>query len=239
MATNRKLIFKERLDYEEADSTRLSYDVIFRKPEFERQIEEQEAVEQQQQVEEALAQQKEQFESRLQVEKQQAAQQGYDKGFSEGQEEARNLISESLETFRQSLAELDTRLTKLTEEIKPGVTSMVFDLAEKVIQVPVQSDELTEIVRSEVERIVRGVDDELKITIYVSPDDFDAIEEMVAQFDLKRIDVKANQSLQPGEYGVETNEETVVRRFQKSLRDMREELNVEDWGLNARDERDD
>jgi len=225
----KKLIHKEKLDIDDQEATLLSYDVVFSQHEMEQQIEQEEQLQKQQDINEALKAQEEEFQNQLAVAKQQAAQQGYENGFQEGRKEAEEVIRESISTFNDSLQELDHRLNKTLEEIEPGIISMVFDLAEKILQVPVKDDKFSEIVEQEVSQILRKISDDLRIEIYVSQHDEPAIRKLVNQIDTKRIEIYSDTSMNPGEYAVETSEETVIRHFKKLLTDVRDQLDIENW----------
>ena len=227
----RKLIYKENLDLDYEESTRLSYDVIFREPEMKQEIAEQEEIQEREDLEKALEKQRQEFESKLSVAKEQAAQKAYQKGFAEGEKEAREAIAASLDTFKDALQNVETKIESLAEELNPGITTMVFELAEKILQIPVDSPELRDAVKQEVSNIFQTLDNELSVKIWVSPPDTPTIEELTGNFDLKKITVLKDENLNPGEYSIETSEKTIERKFKKLLDDIRHNTELEQWKL--------
>jgi len=227
----RKLIYRENLDIDSEESTRLSYDVIFQEPQMKQEIAEQEEQQEKEELEKALQQQREEFENKLAVEKEQAAQQAYQKGFSAGKEEAKELISHSLGTFEEALQNVETKMESLAEDLNPGITTMVFELAEKILQIPIESSELRETMQQEVSEVFQTLDDELSVKVYLSPQDISAIKELAGHFDLKKISVHKDESLNPGEYAIETSEKTIERKFKKLLDDIRQNTELEQWKL--------
>jgi flagellar biosynthesis/type III secretory pathway protein FliH len=229
MASGSKLIYKERLDFDEKDSTRLSYDVVFRQPEIEREQQEAEEEANREELQQALEEQEQQWQQRLEQVRQQAQQEGYERGLQEGQQQAHQMVQERLTVFEQALDQAGNKVEAVVEQLAPGVTSMIFEVAEKVIGIPLNHSQLRERVRREVRATLDRLDESLRIQVYVSPNDFESIQQITNQYQNRNIHVQADDTLQPGEYFVETNQEAVVRNFQKALRDMRDDLRVEDW----------
>lgn len=225
-----KLIYKEKLKLDDNDSTRLSYDVVFRQPELKRQKEEEKEKVSDEQMQEALREKDRQWEQRLQQARQQAVQEGYETGLQEGKAEARAEIQDHLQHFRESIQQVDNHVQEIIQELKPGITSLIFDIAEKVIGVPVHSDELQQRVEREMARVLDQVDEDLNVKIHVSNEDYQTIRELVDQIGRRNVNIQRDESLNPGEYAVETNREAIVQNFQKNLMDMREDLKHEDWG---------
>jgi flagellar assembly protein FliH len=224
-----KLIYKERLDMDEADATRLSYDVVFRQPEIEREQEEAEEQASQEELQQAIEENDRQWQQRLEEVRNQAQQEGYQRGLEEGRQQATKRIDQRLDAFKQALDEAGNKVEQVVEELSPGVTTMIFEVAEKIIGIPLDSAQLRERVRREVRSTLERLDESLRIQVYVSHQDFESIQKVTQQYENRNIHVQADETLQPGEYFVETNREAVVRNFQKSLADMRDDLRVEDW----------
>lgn len=229
MASGSKLIYKERLDFDEKDSTRLSYDVVFRQPEIEREEVEAEEKANLEELQQAVEENDRQWQQRLEEVRSQAQKEGYQRGLQEGQQQARQIIQERLGTFQQALDDAGNKVEQLVSELAPGVTTMIFEVAEKIIGIPLNHPQLRERVRREVRSTLERLDESLRIQVYVSTNDYESVQQITNQYQNRNIHVQADDTLQPGEYFVETNQEAVVRNFQKSLRDMRDDLRVEDW----------
>ena len=227
----RKLIYKENLDLDSDESTRLSYNVVFREPEMKQEIVEQEEQEVKKELKNALEQQRHEFENKLSVEKEQAAQQAYQKGLTAGKKEAQQTITASLDTFKEALNQVESKVETLTEQLNPGITTMVFDLAEKILQIPIESPQLRNTIQKEVRQVFETLDNELAVKIAVSPQDVSTIEELTNHLNMEKITINEDKNLNPGEYTIETSEKTIERKFKKILNDIRRNTDLEEWEL--------
>ena len=230
----RKLIYKENLNFEESDLARLSYDVVFRQPDIEAEEEAEEEVRQHQELEEAIEQNNAEWQQRLEQVRKQALQEGYDAGVQDGRQEARQQArqqaQQELQQVQQGMTALEQEFSQLLEEMKPGITSLIFDIAEKVIQVPVESQALREVVVNQVAESLGQLDSDIHIKLLVSGQDADLMREVTGQIGSRHIEINIDEQLNPGEYRIETPREVIEQNFKKYLADMRARLKKEDWG---------
>lgn len=215
-----KLIFRERLKLDEVEKTRLSYEDLF-------QVKTEEDVD----CQEVLERNNLEWTRRMNETRQLAIKEGYDAGLNDGESKARKRIDEQLHHFEAALMELDRRLQQTIEEIKPGITSLVFDIAEKVIGVPIQNEQLQKWVVATVEHTLESITDHSKIHITVAEADYDAIKELMQKVSgLKKIKVDYSATLKPGEFIIDSPHHAVVNSFSKKLEDLRMSAPLNDWG---------
>ena len=215
-----RLIYREQLKYQAKDKTKLSYEELFEEKPTE-EIDYQDVIERNNL----------EWTRRLNDTRQTAIKEGYQAGFSDGEAKARQRIDEQLHHFENALMELDQRLRNTIEEIKPGVTSLVFDMAEKVIGVPVENEQLQKWVQESVKKTLDSISENTKIEIVVSEYDYEAIVALMEKMPgVEKIKVSYSKTFQPGEFNVETPHDAVVNNFTKKMADLRKSIPLQDWG---------
>ncbi len=216
-----KVIDKTRLQLEEEKDfrKRLSYDMVFLdKPEVDEDLER------------MLAQNNAQWEQRIVKERQKAVEQGYAAGFEDGKQKAKTEIDLHLNTFEQALNQFEQILHDTIAVLETATHSLVFDLAEKVIGVPVENETLKEKVAKAIEQFLKELEDDHKAVITVSDSDYDSIvylKEKVTH--LKHIAIERNSELNPGEFKVDSNHAALIQNFKKNLNDFRQTAKLSDW----------
>lgn len=215
-----KLIHKERFNVEEAQKARISYNDIFR-------MEEEDDVD----YSEVLERNNLEWSRRLNEAKQEAVREGYEAGVQDGKEKAKEVIEDQLHHFERALMDLDQRLQHVVDDLKPGVTSLIFDLAEKVIQVPLRSEELEAKILEQVEEVLEEISEKREIKITVAEQDYDAIHTLLEKLNYGgQIDIRYDGNQNPGEFRIDTPNEAIINNFRKKLEDIRANLSVRDWG---------
>ncbi|TNE71801.1 hypothetical protein EP331_08470 [bacterium] len=215
-----KLIYRERLQQDEVEKTRLSYEDLF-------QVKTDEEVDYQ----EVLERNNLEWTRRVNETRQLAIKEGYDAGLTDGETQARKRIDEQLHHFEAALMEIDRRLHQTIEEIKPGIVSLVFDMAEKVIGVPVENDSLKTWVVDTVRTTLETITDHSKIKITVAEADYDAVKELMEKLpEFKKVTVTYTGRLNPGEFEIDSPHHAVLNSFSKKLDDLRAAAPLNDWG---------
>lgn len=215
-----KLIFRERFKTEELEKTKLSYEDLF-------EVKSDEDVDYQ----EVLERNNLEWTRRLNETRQLAIKEGYDAGLNDGEQLARKRIDEQLHHFEAALMDLDRRLFQTIEEIKPGITSLVFDIAEKVISVPVQNEALQKWVVESVSKALEAISDHVKIEITVAESDYESVKELVEKLpEMKKIKIVYSGKLSPGEFKIESPHNAIINDFTKKMADLRNAAPLTDWG---------
>jgi flagellar biosynthesis/type III secretory pathway protein FliH len=215
-----RLIFREQLQYQAKDKTKLSYEELFEEKPTE-DVDYQDVIERNNL----------EWTRRLNETRQLAIKEGYQAGFSDGEAKARQRIDEQLNHFENALMELDQRLRNTIEEIKPGVTSLVFDMAEKVIGVPVENEQLQLWVQESVKKTLDSISENTKIEILVSEYDYESIVTLMEKTPgIDKIKVNYSKTFKPGEFKIESSHDVTVNNFSKKMADLRKSIPLQDWG---------
>lgn len=212
-----KVIHREQLQFEDKEAARLSYDMVF--DESREEVDEE--------TRRLMEQTKEEWEKKLVRERQQAIEEGYKAGYKDGYEKAKQETEEQITPVKQALEQVEQRLSTFTEEIKPALTSLVFELAEKVITVPVENEELKNQVTTAVQNWLTRLHNEQQIQVYVSEADYESIRFLMDE-QKKGVQLTTTPDLNPGEFHIETNHHAVIQNFKKHLANIRSKSDVKE-----------
>ncbi len=171
---------------------------------------------------------KKKWEQKLEDAKEEAYQQGLEEGKQQGEEQAMDAIEQQVESLKGMLDSVDGRIDELMEDLKPHIATMVFDVTEKIIGLPVKSETLKEKVAAEVRKILASIEKELQINVKVAATDYGYIVRALKDLpNTDHIEITSTESLNTGEYSIDTKHERVVKSFKKMLQDFRERVALE------------
>lgn len=178
------------------------------------------------------------WEKRVKLEQIKSHREGYDKGYSDGSEQAsketrvstEEEIFRSVEGLKEALMQVEENIRELHKEIEPGITSLIFSIAQQVIGIPVHNEALENQIKLELGKVLHEMDSVQKITIHCSEHDFSNVQRLCADVKLEKVHVQASTELNPGEFQVFTDQRKVIRSFKKSLLELQEKLTIERWG---------
>lgn len=212
-----KVIDKTHFDLTQENEKKLSYEMLFISEE-QRQDEH---------IKQAIEQNNVRWNQKLAEEREQALKEGYETGFQNGVQQARQDINQHFGTLMESFDELSDRLDHFIAALEPDLTQLAFDLGEKIVGVRNESEELKTLVVSEIKSILRGLSEQTKVSISVSDIDFDSIKALVDERpENENLHVKVADSLQSGEYEIDTPFEAVEKSFKKRLEDFRQQAHL-------------
>ncbi len=212
-----RIIQKDQLRVDEKESARLSYDMVF----------EQDHDEMDSDARELLEQTRAEWEKKLVRERQKAIEEGYQAGYRDGYEQARQEVEQQLMPVKQALEQVENRLEAFTEEIKPALTTLVFELAEKVLSVPVDNEDLKQQVASTVKTWLDRFRNEQQLTVHVSETDYETVKQLVKD-DQNGVVLNCSPEVNPGEFHIETNHQAVIQNFKKHLVHLRSKSEVKE-----------
>ena len=173
----------------------------------------------------------------LNLEKIKTHEQSFIRGLQEGEEIAKERFKEQIAPLQNALVEANSKVDSMMDQLKPYLASLVFDLAEKVVDHPIHSPELQERTQKEISNILTEIDAGIKIKIEVSSFDFELIKQVVdGQVDHQKIDVRVDNHLKPGEFRVDTTSELIVKEFKKILKDFKERIAITNVEKSEEDE---
>src|SRR5699024_5704713 len=125
--------------------------------------------------------------------------------------------------------QMDLKYNRVIEDLKPNVVKFVFDITEKVLDIPFKHEGLRKKVQQEVAQIIENLDDELHIKVALSEAGFDTIQKAFEQNkEMNHITLKVDENLNNGEYTVETQKECIIKNFKGMLDDFKESVSFAD-----------
>ena len=212
-----KVIHKEQLQFEDKEAARLSYDMVF----------EENHDEMDEETRQLMEQTKAEWEKKIVRERQQAIEEGYKAGYKDGYEKAKQEIEEQIAPVRKALEQVDLQLSTFTEEVKPALTSLIFELAEKVIRVPVENEEIKTQVTEAVQSWLQKLQNEQQVLVYVSEADYESVRHLTED-QRNDVQLQTTPDLNPGEFHIETNHHAVIQNFKKHLLNIRSKTDVKE-----------
>jgi flagellar biosynthesis/type III secretory pathway protein FliH len=186
----------------------------------------------QQQQEKELRRLEKKWKQKLKDAKEEAYHQGLNEGKQQGKDEAMDSIKQQMVTVEEAVASVDGRIGDLMDDLKPHMATMVFDVVEKIIGLPVKSETLKENVATEVREILSSIEKEVQINVMVAATDYGFIVRALKDLpNSEHIEISSSESLNTGEYSIDTHNERIVKSFKKMLKDFREKVALEETEL--------
>jgi flagellar biosynthesis/type III secretory pathway protein FliH len=179
------------------------------------------------QVKNLIGEHEKQLLEQMEAELESAKKEAYRKGFETGLNKAKSEMNSSIGSVLNALKSVDAHVDELMNQVKPHIATMVFELAEKILALPVKNEILNERVSNEIEQIINDLESNTRVTVDVAESDLKIVESRIeAMPDSDHIVLRASGELNPGEYRVDTNREQIVKQFRKNLQDFRESVNL-------------
>lgn len=169
------------------------------------------------------------WQNRLQKEKEYTEQISFEKGITEGKKQAKSRYLEQLSGFEQVMNQIDNKYNQAIEELKPQIAALVFDMTEKVLDIPLKHKKLRGRVQKEVSQIIEELDDKLQVKVKLSESDFNMLQKAFEKNEeIEHIHLQIDESFNPGEYAVETKNECIIKNFKKIINDFKESITFTD-----------
>lgn len=224
---NRKIIDQKKFNWADKEVSRLSYGMIFN----ERPVADEEPEEEVQIDTEALLRENDRkWERRLKKAKEEAFEYGFEQGRREGVNETRKEIDTRVASLKEGVQTAHEQWKAHQQLIEPGILDLVFELTEKVLDIPVENPAIRETMKSELGELLQKLDDSTKPVLWVSREDLEFVEELREEFSPElSVHIRTDDSCNPGEYRLETSRETVVQDFREILSDFKDSLSLPSW----------
>ncbi|SMO59408.1 FliH/SctL family protein [Fodinibius sediminis] len=178
------------------------------------------------------------WKQKIAVAQEEAYQKGWEEGQQAGREEALSSMEQHLAPLQEAMGAMDQEINSLIEELKPYMATMTFDIAEKILDIPLDDKELREKVSAEIRNTLSAIDREIMIKITVSEKDYGyVVRKMKDVPHSNYLQISGSDKLKTGEYTIDTEKESIVKNFKKMLRDFREKVALEkdDLSIDSRD----
>lgn len=214
---SRKIIDKKKFSWDDKDSFRLNYQMIFdEKVKSDKNFPD---------YKEILKSRDDEWSRKLDAEQKEAFNNGLTQGREEGYKIARAEIDKKLGGLEHEFKTAQAEWREHQQLLKPGLLNLVFDISEAILGMPVTNGTMRNRLEEELSTLFQQLDKKTRPVLWVSAEDFEFIESLEKQYaDSTGVVVRISERCNPGEYQLETNREKVVRDFRQMLHDFKESL---------------
>lgn len=222
---NQRVLDNTQVNWFSDESMRLNYQMIFN----ERALEEPDE-EESQDLAEVLAERDNRWKNKLKIVKEEAFQKGYDEGFEQGRVEAAQEIDRKLSGIKEALIQAQEAWTQQQKMLEPGVLDMAFDIAESILGIPVENPDIRQQLETNLGQLLQKVDESARPMLWISDSDFEYVNKLKEEYAPNTpINIKTDTQINPGEFRLETNNETVIQNFKGMMADFRQTLSLPTW----------
>src|SRR5699024_2314468 len=143
--------------------------------------------------------------------------------------EAKDEFKKRLSSIKEMMKKMEHQFNDILEELKPHIAGLVFEMTEKVLDVPLLHSKIHERVHDEVLQLVEKLDKQLHIRVTVAEEDYEMIKKALEKNDhLDYFTLRVDEKHKPGEYVVETEKETIIKNFKKMVSDFKESISFDE-----------
>jgi flagellar biosynthesis/type III secretory pathway protein FliH len=218
-----KVIDNDKITWNQKDSAKLDYRMIFEDhdAEKEKKIKEQKKAE----IREILKENDAEWESELKKASEKAYQKGLSQGLEQGYQDAQKEIDEKFKSLEKAFTSAYEEWSQRQKELEPGLLDTAFYLAEKIVGIPIENDQIRIRMEKELSGLLRKLDTESRPTILVSKCDYDFAEKLIKKNNPETlVHLGVSDECNPGEFVFETEREMVVQKFRLILNEFRKNL---------------
>lgn len=157
---------------------------------------------------------------------------GLEAGMKKGEERTLSDMARKKEWMKEVVSGIEEQISELMDDLKPQVATLVFDITEKILGLPVKSEKLREQVKVEIKSLISSLDRNIQVKLVVASSDYEFVLNALKELpNPERIQLSQSEKLSAGEYTVDTSNERIVKNFNKMLLDFREEVALEEFEL--------
>ena len=227
---SQRILDNTQVNWFEGDVNRLSYQMIFDDQEFEEPVTEEQPVEEEIDVAALLEENNAEWQQKLDEAKEEYYQSGFDEGFEKGLAEARAELDAKLQVLAQALEAGQKKWEEQQNMLNSGMMEVAFSMAESILNVPVEDPAVSAHLEEKLGRLLQQVDEVTKPVLIISESDMEMIGQIVKEYAPNTtIVIRAEKQCNPGEFILETNEETLVFKFTEMLKEFKSTLNLPTW----------
>ncbi|REL38682.1 hypothetical protein DYD21_01660 [Rhodohalobacter sp. SW132] len=223
---SRRIINNNNISWDQKDQATLSYKMLF----DERTPEEISGSEEQPDIEELLAENNRQWEERLRRARKDVYEAALQEGLEQGYKQAAEEIDFKVQRLDSTLKEAHGEWQERQKLLDPGVIDLAFELAESILEIPVENPEIRNSMEAELGPILQRIEETTKPVLWISESDREYINRLKEEYAPgTTIYIRTDKSFNPGEYKLESNRETVVHTFKTMLADLKKSLTLPTW----------
>jgi len=225
---SKRFLDQADVQWQKESVSRLNYDMIFdNSPEID---ELDELQKQKDELENKLSAQEKKWQARLRKMEVEAFEKGFQKGKTSGKTEAEAEIDRKLSGIEEILKNAHNDWKEVQKLLEPGILDLSFEIAEEILKLSLEHEELKERLSEEIHLLLQKMDDGSKTTINVSKADYEMVNSLVEVYRNRlTVHLSMEEDFKPGEFKFETKRETIVKDFRLQLRDFKDALNLPSW----------
>lgn len=225
---SKRFLDEDEVTWQKESVSRLNYDMIFdNSPDVD---ESEELRKEKGELENKLVEQEKKWQARLRKMEVEAFEKGFQKGKLTGKSEAEAEIDQKLLRIEEILKSSHKEWKEVQTLLEPGILDLSFEIAEEILKLPLEHEELRERLAEEIHSLLQKMDDGSKAAIHVSQSDFEMINNLVEEYRNRlTVHLTMEEDCNPGEFKFETKRETIVKDFKLQLQDFKDALNLPSW----------
>lgn len=225
---SQKVFNNGQVKWFDEELTRLNFQMVFNESEQDEKDAEQKY--DPEELQKRLNQRDESWKKKLKHETEQAFEEGFEKGRKEGLKAARLEIDSKLEVIRKAIEKGHEEWQQRHKLIEPGVLDLAFEISENILGVPVKDPKIQETLSSKLIPIFQKLDHSSRPVLKVSEHDLEHVKELKQSYAGKlTMFIESDENCNPGEFELDTNDETIVYKFREMLKEFKKNLNLPTW----------
>lgn len=223
---SQKVLSNQQIKWYDEETTRLNYQVIFN----EAKESSNDTVFDEAELKNRLETRDAAWKKKLQQEKEKAYREGFEAGQAEGYEAAHQETDAKLEVIRTSIKQGHEEWRQRQEILEPGMLDLAFELSEAILGIPVEDEQLRKNMLDTLRPIFQKLDGASKPIIKVCASDLEPVKKLQEEFASElTMYFEVQSDCNPGEFILETNEETIVHKFREMLKELKKNLSLPTW----------
>lgn len=224
---NQKVFNTDQVKWYDDGLTRLNYQMIFNEA---KESEEEDERFDHEELRARLDERDELWKRKLKQEKEKAFEEGFKTGKGEGIEAARKEIDNKLEVIRTAIDNGHEEWQQRQQMIEPGILDLAFDISEAILGIPVKDEKIRASLTEKLTPIFQKLDQSSKPILKVSAFDFEHVQELKEEYAAElTMYIQTDESCNPGEFELDTNDETIVHKFREMLKEFKKNLSLPTW----------
>jgi flagellar biosynthesis/type III secretory pathway protein FliH len=225
---NQKVLQNSQIKWFNEGNTRLNYQTIFNEPELE--TEENEYQEESADINQLLDERDVKWKRKLEQVRAEAYAEGLDAGRTEGIEQARSEIDQKFALISEAVDEANQKWEQRQEFLEPGLLDLAFEISESILGIPVENPAIRKTMEEKLSPLLQKMNEDVKPVLTISPDDLEWAETLKEDLlTTLTLNIQVADTCMPGEFLLESNEETLIHDFQEMLKDFKNTLALPSW----------
>lgn len=223
---SQKVLSNQQIKWYDEGTTRLNYQLIFN----EAKEDSKESLYNENEIKKRLESRDAAWKKKLQQAKKEAYKDGFEAGKQEGIQEAGKEIDAKLNVIRNAIEDGHAEWKQRQEIIEPGMLDLVFEISESILGVPVRDEKIRKQLLETLRPIFQKLDESCKPIIKVCEKDLEPVKALKEEYAPKMtMHFEVNEDCNPGEFILDTDDETIVHKFREMLKEFKKNLSLPTW----------